>query len=356
MYFAPEGFVETPTLKRSNAFEIVAAECKNARENVGMVDITGFSRFEVTGPNARAWLDHIMASKIPGRGRARLAPMLGEDGRLKGDLTVLNWDDETYWIMGSYYLRAWHMRWFDDHMMDGVRVRDLGEEMGGFGLTGPNARKVLQKLVADDLAPMPFMGCASFDVGMIQAKVARMSVAGELGYEINCRYGDHIKLRRMLLEAGAEFGLQEYGFNAMLSLRLEKSFGIWSAEFTQAYTPGQTGMDRWIDWDKEFVGKAAAMAERDGNGPDKRLVTLEIDAVDADASGYEPIWAGDDLIGFVTSGGYGHTVGKSLAMGLVDSAHCDIGSDPAVHVVGVRCPAKVIVASPYDPAGKTMRA
>jgi len=225
LYFAPKEFTETPTLKRSNAFDIVAAECRNVREKVGLVDITGFSRFEVTGPNARTWLGRILASKLPSRGHARLAPMLAEDGRLKGDLTALNWDDQTYWIMGSYYLRAWHMRWFHDHMMEGVTLRDLGEEMCGFALTGPNARAVLQKLVEGDLTPMPFMGCASFDVGLLRAKVARMSVAGELGYEINVRMGDHIALRRMLLEAGAEFGLQEYGFNAMLSLRLEKSFG-----------------------------------------------------------------------------------------------------------------------------------
>ncbi len=356
LYFAPsKDFTENLTLKRSNAFDIVAAECKNARENVGMVDITGFSRFEVSGPNAQIWLDKIMASKLPAPGRAKLAPMLGEDGRLKGDLTVLNWGDGSWWIMGSYYLRAWHMRWFDDHMIDGVELRDLGEQMCGFALTGPNSRKVLEKLCHQDISALKFMGCGDFDVGMIRTKIARMSVAGEMGFEINCRYGDHITLRRTLLEAGAEFGLQEYGFNAMLSLRLEKSFGIWSAEFTQGYTPGMTGMDRWIDWDKEFVGKAAALAERDGNGPAQRLVTLEIDAADADASGYEPVWAGDKRVGFVTSGGYGHTVQKSLAMALVDQDQAGEDAELTVHVVGIARAAKVIPASPYDPKGQAMR-
>merc|ERR1712185_616338 len=113
--------------------------------------------------------------------------------------------------------------------------------------------------------------------------------------------GDHIALRRLLLEAGEESGIIEYGFNAMLSLRLEKSYGIWSAEFTQGYTPGMTGMDRWIDWNKEaFIGREAALAERDGNGPAQRLVTLEVAANGADASGYEPVWSGSDRIGFVT--------------------------------------------------------
>ena len=106
-------------------------------KNVGMVDISGFARYEVTGPNAETWLDHLMASKVPGPGRARLAPMLAENGRLKGDLTIFNWGDGSWWIMGSYYLRAWHMRWFNDHMREGVNVRDLGEEICGFALTGP---------------------------------------------------------------------------------------------------------------------------------------------------------------------------------------------------------------------------
>ena len=357
LYFAPKGFEETPTLKRSNAFDIVGEECRAIREGVGLLDITGFSRYEVTGPNARAWLDKLMSTKLPGPGRARLAVMLAPGGRLKGDLTLLNWGDGTWWIMGSYYLRAWHMRWFNDHLEDGVAVRDLGEEMCGFGVVGPKARGVVEKLAEQDISGLPFMGCGRFDIGLARAHVARMSVTGEMGFEINCRMGDHITLRRMLLDAGAGEGIRECGFNAMLSTRLEKSFGIWSAEFTQDRTPGMTGMDRWIAWDKgDFIGREAAMAERDGNGPSKVLVTLELEDGDADASGYEPVWAGEgNLVGFVTSGGYGHHLQKSLAMALVDREQADAGTDLSVHVVGVERKARVVPASPYDPQGKAMR-
>ncbi len=357
LYFAPEGFVETPTLKRSNAHDIVAGECRSIREGVGLLDITGFSRYEVTGPNAERWLDNIMASSLPGPGRAKLAPMLSDTGRLKGDLTVLNWGDGSWWIMGSYYLRAWHMRWFSDHMMDGVNLRDLGEEYCGFGVVGPMSTKVVEKLAEQDISGLKFMGCGDFDIGLVRARVARMSVTGEKGYEINCRYGDHIALRRLLLDAGADLGIRECGFNAMLSTRLEKSFGIWSAEFTQGYTPGMTGMDRWISWDKgDFLGRAAALAERDGNGPAQVQVTLEVDALDADASGYEPVWADGEKVGFVTSGGYGHYTGKSLAMALVNRDRAAVGTALSVHVVGAERPAKVIEPSPYDPQGKAMRA
>jgi len=357
IYFAPSpDFVENPTLRRSNAFPIVADECRAVRETVGLLDTSGFSRFEVSGPKAQDWLNRTMASRLPGPGRARLAPMLSETGKLKGDLTVFNWGEGTWWIMGSYYLREWHMRWFEAHRTEGVALRDISDAMVGFSLAGPNARKVLKKLTDGPIDALPFMGCGTFDVGLIRAKVGRLSVAGELGYEINCNAAEHIALRRTLIEAGADLGLREYGYNALLSLRLEKSFGIWSKEFTQAYTPGMTGMDRWIGWDKgDFTGRDAALRERDGGGSPQVLVTLDIDALDADADGYEPIWRDGRRVGFVTSGGFGHAVGKSLAMALVDRDASATGTALSVHVVGVERPAQVIAPSPYDPQGNAMR-
>lgn len=357
LYFAPTpGFEETPTLKRSNAFPIVAEECKAVREAAGLLDISGFSRFEVTGPEAESWLNWIMASKLPAPGRARLAPMLSETGRLKGDLTIMNWGDGSYWIMGSYYLREWHMRWFEDHMKDGVAIRDISDATVGFGIAGPNSLEVLQQVTDGPIDQLPFMGCGTFDFGLIRARVGRLSVSGESGFEIHCSALEHIMLRKMLLEAGAELGLREVGFNALLSLRLEKSFGIWSAEFTQGYTPGQTGMDRWIDWNKgDFVGRAAALAERDGDGPNALIVTLEVDAGDADASGFEPVWKDGRRVGFITSGGYGHTAGKSLAMAMLDRDSAAQGTELTTHIVGEERAARVIAPSPYDPQGKAMR-
>ena len=362
LVFAPPGFEEAPTLKRSNAFPIVAEECEAVRERVGLVDISGFSRFEVSGPGAEAWLDRVMASRLPAPGRAKLAPMLAADGRLKGDLTVFNWGDGTWWIMGSYYLRQWHMRWFSDRIAElgarDVTVRDISDATVGFGLAGPRSRDVLAKLTHHDVSneALPFMGCATLDVGLLRARVGRLSVAGELGYELNVGAAEHVVLREMLLEAGWDLGIREWGFYAMNSLRLEKSFGIWSCEFTQGYTPGMTGMDRWIAWNKgEFVGREAALAERERNTAPQKLVTLEVDALDADASGYEPVWKAGRRVGFVTSGGYGHHVGKSLAMALVDVEHAQVGEELHTHVVGVERGARIIESSPYDPDGAAMR-
>ncbi|MXZ49811.1 MAG: FAD-dependent oxidoreductase [Rhodobacteraceae bacterium] len=358
LYIAPRDFEEQPTLKRSNAYPIIEKECHAVRTNAGLLDISGFSRFEVTGANAEQWLDRMMASRLPSPGRIKLAPMLSPEGKLKGDLTLFNWGDGTWWIMGSYYLRAWHMRWFDNYLSEGVSIRDISDEILGFSVSGPNARKIVQKITNSDLSnqSFPFMSCQEMDMGLVRAKVARISVAGELGFEINCPVASHEILRNTLLEAGKPEGMMEYGYNALLSLRLEKSFGIWSTEFTQAYTPGMTGMDRWIDWSKpEFIGRGKALEEKDAQSPSMNLVTLEIDALDADASGYEPIWKDNKRVGFVTSGGYGHTVKKSLAMALVEPEFSTPGTKLAVHIVGVERPAKVIPASPYDPSGKAMR-
>jgi dimethylglycine dehydrogenase len=122
VYFAPKGFTENPTLRRSNAFDIVGTEVRAVREAAGLIDSTGFARYEVTGPGAEAWLDGLLACRLPGPGQVRLAPMLGPNGLMKGDLTVFSWGDGRWWIMGSYYLRQWHMRWFDSHMAPGVTL------------------------------------------------------------------------------------------------------------------------------------------------------------------------------------------------------------------------------------------
>jgi dimethylglycine dehydrogenase len=358
LVFAPEGFSETPTLKRSNAFPIVAEECAAVREGVGLVDISGFSRYEVTGPNAEAWLDRLMSTRLPKPGRARLAVMLAPSGRLKGDLTLFNWGDGTWWIMGSYYLREWHMRWFDNHLEDGASVRDISDVVVGFGLSGPRSRDVLQSLTHLDVSheAMPFLACQEMDIGLIRARVGRLSVCGELGYEINCSPAEHITLRNTILEAGKGHDIREFGFYAMNSLRLEKSFGVWNAEFMQAYTPGMTRMDRWINFAKlDFVGKAAALNEKERNTAPQRLVTLEVDALDADASGYEPIWKDGNRIGYITSGGFGHHLGKSLAMAFVDVQHAGTNTGLTAHIVGTERGVQIIPDSPYDPKGNNMR-
>lgn len=359
LYFAPDSFVELPTQRRSNAHDIVGAECRATREHVGLLDTTAFARYEVSGPDARAWLDRLLACRIPARGRARLAPMLSDSGRLMGDLTVFNWDDETWWIMGSYYLRQWHMRWFDAQRCgSNIAVRDISDAITGFSISGPRSRELLARLAHDDVsnAAFGFMSCRQMDIGMTQARVARLSITGELGFEINVPAGEHRTVYRSLVEAGRELGLVQIGYNAVLSLRMEKSFGIWSREFTWAYTPQMSGMERFVAFDKgDFIGRDAALRDRDNGPARQQLVTLAIAATDADASGFEPVWLGERRVGFVTSGAYGHCMHQSFAMAYLDHDVMARGIELDVHVVGEKRRCSVIQASPYDPSGARMR-
>ncbi|MFN8081588.1 MAG: FAD-dependent oxidoreductase [Kineosporiaceae bacterium] len=369
-----EDFVETPTLRRSNAFDLVGREVRATRDGVGLLDTTSFARYLVTGPGARDWLDRLLASRIPAPGRVRLAPMLSESGRLLGDLTVTCWGSagsagsagEEFWLMGSYYLREWHLRHFTALLPDdgSVVVQDISDAMAGVSLSGPASRDLLAGVTADDVGTLGFLQATTLDVGPVRARVGRLSVTGELGYELNVPATQLTALYRTLREAGRSLAAQgipvvDLGYNALNSLRLEKSYGIWSKEFTWAYTPGMNALADFVAYDKPaaFIGRDAALRERD-QPPSQTLVTLEVsveDGAPADAGPFEPVWDGTHRVGFVTSGGYGHAVRASLALAYLDRTHATVGAELEVTVVGRRRPARVIADSPYDPQGERPR-
>jgi dimethylglycine dehydrogenase len=358
-YFAPRpGFEEAPSLRRSNAHDIVAAEVGATRTAAGLLDTNVYARYEITGPKAEAWLDHLLANRLPPVGRIRLAPMLAPSGKLMGDLTVTRLAADRFWLVGSYYLQEWHQRWFREHLPQaGVAIENLSESWLGFSLSGPRSRDILARLTREDVADtaLPFLGCRLMDVGFTQAIVARLSLTGELGYELNVPAAQQRALWEMLLEQGAPLGMRPIGMRAQDSLRLEKGYGVWSLEFAQSYTPAMSGLDRFIAFDKgDFIGREAALNERD-RSPDQRLVLLAIDALDADATGFEPVWVGQRRVGFVTSGAYGHHVKQSLALAYVDQAIVDSSEPIEVHVVGERRPARILIEPPYDPRGLRLR-
>ena len=360
LYFTPgvADFEESPTLRRSNAFEYVAHEVDAVRNRVGMVDITGFSRFEISGPEAESWLNHLLACRLPNVGSVCLAPMLSHNGRLKGDLTVLRLADDRFWLMGSYYLQGWHSRWFEFHApASGVKIRNISDEWTGLSICGPKSRDLLSAIVSEDVSNnvFRFMCCREMEIGFCNAIVTRLSVTGELGYEINVPAAYLRPLYREFMNAGVDYDMLQFGFRAMNSMRLEKGFGVWSTEFTAAYTPGMSGLDRFIDFDKgDFIGRSAALEER-SNPPSSKLVLLEVESRDADVSGFEPVWCGDNYAGFVTSGGYGHSVNKSLGMAYVERKFLECSDEFSVHVVGEKFPARVLSAPVHDASGSRMR-
>jgi len=361
LYFAPSPrFEENETLDRSNAEPIVAEEVAAVREAAGAYEIAQYARYEVTGAGATAWLGHLVAGRIPSVGRIRLTPMLNPAGRLMGDLTIARIDDDRFWLTGSYYLQPWHMRWFHQHMRadEDVTVRNITDDRMGFSVSGPAAREIVGKLTPEDLATeaFPFLAVREIEVGSARAVVGRISLTGELGYEIVVRRDAHRTLWSELQDAGTGAGLRPIGDRAVDSLRLEKGYGIWSAEFRQENTPREAGLDRFVAFDKrDFIGRDAALRDREGD-PARRLALLAVDAADADAAQDDGVWAGDRLVGLVTSGAYGHHVGISLALAYVDAAVLDAGDDLTVYIVGIARGARVLSEIPYDPAGARLRA
>ncbi|MFL5791482.1 MAG: FAD-dependent oxidoreductase [Actinomycetota bacterium] len=361
LYFAPSAdFEENETLDRSNAEPIVAKEVAAVREAAGAYEIAQYARYEVTGAGAEAWLDHLVAGRVPSVGRIRLTPMLNPAGRLMGDLTIARIAEDRFWLTGSYYLRPWHMRWFHHQAPPSdVAIVDITEDHMGFSVSGPAAREIVAKLTPEDLATeaFPFLGVREIEVGSTRAVVGRISLTGELGYEIVVLRDRHRSLWAELQDAGAGVGLRPVGDRAVDSLRLEKGYGIWSAEFRQENTPREAGLERFVAFDKgDFVGREAALRDRDAGRSRRRLALLGVDADRADAAQDDGVWAGDRLVGLVTSGAYGHHVGMSLALAYVDADVLDAGEDLTVYVVGVGHRARVLPEIPYDPAGAKLRA
>ncbi len=360
LWFAPAGTEahEVPTFRRSNAHEPVGDECRAVRAGVGLLEIASYGKHEITGPGAEAWLDRMLAGRLPRPGRITLAPMLGPSGKLMGDFTVSRLGDERFMIVGSGAAERFHVRWFEDHLPDqGVRVRPVTTERVGFALAGPRSRELLARLTDQDLssAAFPFFHIRPIDVATVPALVARVSFTGELGFEIYADAAYELALYDALVAAGADLGLVHFGGRALNSLRLEKSFGAWLREYTPDYTPLQAGLDRFIDLAKgAFVGREAVLRQQQ-EGPSQRLVTLVVEAADADAYGDEPVLADGRVVGFVTSGGYGHTLGQSLALAYLEPASATPEAELKVTILGDDRPARVVPASPYDPAGARMR-
>jgi dimethylglycine dehydrogenase len=250
------------------------------------------------------------------------------------------------------------MRWFETHLASAdIRVRNVSDAVAGVALFGPRSRALLARMAgpAVDAANLPFMGLRELDVGYAPALVGRISVTGELGYEIHVPATYLAPLYEALLAAGEDLGLRDVGIYALNSLRLEKGYGIWSREFSRDYTPASSGLARFIAYDKpRFIGREAALADR-MRPPQRRLVTLAVDVIDADASGFEPLWSGDIYVGFTTSGGYGHMAGLSLAMGYLDSGLANPGTELAVTVVGERRACRVLGEPAIDPTGSRLR-
>ena len=359
LWFAdgPDDAHEEPTFRRSRAHDYVAREVKAVREAVGITEIANFAKHSIRGPDARKFLDQVMAGRVPQPGRISLSPMLTHKGKLYGDLTIACLGEQEFMIFGSGAAQEMHRRWFESHL-DGYDVSYVNESRRhhGIGLSGPNARELLSRITRDDVSSegLKFRDIRRTFVGAVPAILTRLSFSGELGYEIYVEPEYQLKLYESILEVGEGLGLMHYGLRALMSMRLEKNWGAWTLDFRPDFSAAQSGLDIFIDWGKDFIGKQAALAERDAE-PTIKLVTMTIDTDDIDVCNDEAILKDDECVGYVTSGGYAHHVGKSMALGYVPADLAADGTALEVEINGEMCPAKVVAQPLYDPTGERMR-
>jgi dimethylglycine dehydrogenase len=260
-------------------------------------------------------------------------------------------------LFGSGAAQEMHRRWFEGQLPDsGVVYRNRSDDFHGIGISGPMSRALLSRICRDDVSAeaLEFRDIRRTAVGGVPVILNRVSFSGELGYEIYCAPQFQMKLFEEIEGAGEDLGLKLYGARALMSLRLEKNWGAWTLDFRPDFTAAQSGLDAFIHWDKDFVGKEAALAEREA-GPDKTLVTMTIETDDIDVSNDEAILKDGACVGYVTSGGYAHWVGKSMALGYVPPDLAADGTALEVEILGSLYPATVTARPLYDPNGGKMR-
>ena len=342
-YFAKMGEpgFETPSFRRSNAWDAVRREVKAVRSAVGINEVHNFSKFSVSGPNARTWLDRIMAGRIPQAGRLSLTPMLSPKGKLIGDFTVSCISESLFQLTASYGSQAYHQRWFEQNMAPGVSLQNISDQRTGFQIAGAQAAEVLQACTTANVADIKFLDVIELVVGSTACLVQQVSYTGDHGFEIYCDPMAQRALWDTLWKAGKPHGITPFGMRAMMSLRLDRFFGSWLSEFSPDYTAAETGLDRFIRFDKnvDFIGRSAAEAER-LTPPKRQLVIFEVEARDADVVAYEPVFINGTVQGFCTSGGYSHHAEKSIAFALVPRTAVMDDLRVEIEILGQLRPAK----------------
>jgi dimethylglycine dehydrogenase len=351
---------EEYSYRRTAWHDAVGEECRAVREGVGVIDQASFAKFEVSGPEAQAYLDRLCCNSLPQKvGRMSLTQMCTPQGGIECDVTVTRLGEDRWYVVSAAATEHHDGAWLEQHLpADGsVRLDNVTARYGVLTLAGPRSRELMAAVTETDVSKeaFPFFSLKDLHVGAAPARAMRVSYVGELGFELHhpVEYGRHIYDR--LLEAGEPLGLVDFGFRALESMRLEKAFRLWGPDMSIEFSPLEAGMERWVRFDKgDFIGRDALAHVHENGGPQRQLVLMTVEANGADPHGHEPILAGDELVGFVTSGGYGHRVEQSVALGYVPSARCEPGSELTIEILGERRAATVMPGPVYDPENERL--
>ena len=351
---------ESYGFERQDWFGPVGEECRGLRNDVGIIDVSNFAKYEIKGDGAAAWLDRVIANNVPTvDGRSCLTPLLSHKGGIAGDFTLTRIGADHFMMVGSGIAERYHKRFFDFvPRPQSVTFQSRTDDLAGFNVAGPKARTLLERLTNADLSneAFPFFQSRKLTVAGIDALALRVSFTGDLGWELYVGEDKQLELYDALLEAGRDLGVRPVGSRSLLSLRIEKGYGSWSREYSPEYWPHEVGLDKLIKTEKpEFIGRDAYL-ELAAKPAREKLVILEVEAKDADALGGEPIFStGGAPAGRVTSGSYGHSVGKSLALAMIKTELLDTETSFDIAVLGQPHRAHILNEPPFDPAGARLR-
>ena len=396
-WFSLDGREEDYSFRRNNLFDVVRAECLAVRERAGLLDLSGFAKYDVTGADARAFLNRVCANRMPRNGGIVLAHTLSDGGRIGGELTITHLADDRFYVLSAAGAEVRDFDWLGQarHPHEDVDIANVTDARGVLVLAGPRSRDILADLTDAPLDNTSFRWLSGREIRVAGAPVRalRVNYVGELGWELHPAMGDMERLYDALMAAGAAYGIADFGLYAVNSLRMEKAYRGWGAELTNEVTMIDADMARFLKLDKEdFIGReatlrqvgqirewddlagrqssrqsrtaertdpavapVAAAGDRPG-APALRLIYFAVDAVDSDVRGGESIWHGGHCVGVTTSGAYGHCVRQSLGFGYVPRKLAAPGTTLAVRLLGERRQAKVLDAPAYDPNSKRLRA
>ncbi|GFQ81700.1 dimethylglycine dehydrogenase, mitochondrial [Trichonephila clavata] len=342
-----------PSFIRTNWFEPVGMECDLVMNNVGIIDLTPFAKFDVTGPDSATFLDKMLANKLPKKGKTNISHLLTPSGKVYAEITVTRLSDDHFFLITGSGSEIHDLRWLKDHARSWnsrVDFQNLTDDMACLSIAGPNSRKVLAKLTKEDVtnSAFPFLTAKTMEVADIPVRALRLSYTGELGWELYHSAQHTDALYKALLDAGAEFEIGDFGTYALNTLRLEKGFRMWGAEMNMDSNPLEAGLDYFIRMDKQdFIGKAA-LEKILQEGLNRKLVYLKVHSKNVEPDGNESIWCCNKVVGYTTSGAFGHTVQHGVAFAYLPPYLAVTTTKVHVELLGDLVEAEVLPSAPVE--------
>ena len=359
-WFSLDGRKEEYGFRRNNIFDVVAAECQAVRNRVGVRDLSSFAKFEVSGPDAEAFLNRMVANQVSRRaGGIVLAHALNEKGRIESEFTITRLADDRFYLLSAAVAELRDL----DLLKQGLRadenasIANVTDDYGVLIVAGPHSRDLLGKLTGTDLGNdyFPWLTGREIDLAGVSMRALRINYIGELGWELHMPMAQLERVYDAVWSEGEWYGIADFGSYAVNGLRMEKAYAGWGVELTNEITLIEAGMERFVKFEKgDFAGRKALL-QRKEEGIRNRLVYLEVEALDADVRGGEPLFDGDRVVGVTTSGGYGHTVKKSLAFAYVETEYASPGSTFDIEILGNRCRAWVLAEPVFDPINTRLK-